>query len=146
MPAISFGKKAGKLTEKKRSSTGTKGALVAAPKAVGRPAGSTVKNANPYREILLMHLKKECPVSGVMEGRAVIEHVICAQIAAALDGNVVAQNSIMDRMFGKVTDKVELSGDAQNPLSILQQIEMVIVKPSQRLLDNNALEAEYEAT
>jgi hypothetical protein len=129
MPAISFGKKAGKLSETKRSSTGTKGALVATTKSVGRPAGSTNKNANPYRAILLMHLKKECPVSGEIEGRPVIEHVICAQIAAALAGNVVAQNSIMDRMFGKVEAGIKLSGDVENPLAVLQKIEMVLVSP-----------------
>jgi hypothetical protein len=88
-----------------------------------------------------MHLKRECPVSGEVENRPVIEHVICAQIASALDGNVTAQAAIMERMFGKVTDKVQLSGDVENPLAMLQRIEMVMVRPSSV---DNATEVSYE--
>ena len=127
MPQINFGKKAGKAASIRKSTTGTAGALTAPKKPVGRPVGTTNKDSKTYRDILLMHLKRDCPVSGVVEGRPVVEHVICAQIAAALGGNVVAQNSIIDRMFGKIEAGIKLSGDAENPLEVIQKIAHVFI-------------------
>jgi hypothetical protein len=79
----------------------------------------------------MANLKHECKLSGEVESRPVLEHVIASLFASAIEGNTAAQIHVLDRFYGKVTDKVQVSGDTDNPLAVIQKIEMVLVKPSQ---------------
>jgi len=131
MPRIDFGAKADKQLSQRTSTTGTTGSkLTVKKKPVGRPSLSDTVPIKTFRNFLMANLKHECKLSGEVESRPVLEHVIAALFASAIEGNTAAQIHVLDRFYGKVTDKVQLSGDAENPLASLQRIEMVLVRPS----------------
>lgn len=55
---------------------------------------------------------------GSKEKREVIDGIVLGLLAKASRGDIAAVKEVFDRYYGKLTDKVELTGKDGNPLAI----------------------------
>lgn len=60
------------------------------------------------------------PQQGTIE-----DHMALALIARALRGNVSAIKEVLDTVYGKVTDKQELTGPNGEPITIIEAVEPI---------------------
>lgn len=91
-----------------------------APKSPGRPEGS---GPNALRTKLEQYLNLSTPVilpDGTKDKRAVIDATVLALLHKATRGDIQAIKEVFDRHYGKLADKVELTGKDGESLKIEQ--------------------------
>jgi hypothetical protein len=110
----------------------------------GRPKGS--KNLKTIlRKWLDTHDEMKNPITGEQEVVTVEEKIVVAQIGAAINGDTRAFNAVMDRVYGKSRQAVELSTDPDNPLTINNNVNAEVEVDYTKLPDE-ALLAIYNAS
>ena len=99
-----------------------------AASAAGKKGNTTKKlRKELYRDLLQRKVAFINPDTGQTEQDTAVNAVIMAQIRTAISGNATAQENILNRLFGKPKESVELSGGTQD--TTLNRIVHVMITP-----------------
>ena len=88
-----------------------------------------------FEEYMLTEIEILDKATEQIERKSRFLAILEAQTNMAIIGgqNTAAQN-LLDRLMGKVTDSLKLSGDNQNPVAI-QSIQMLLVAPNESIVE-----------
>lgn len=87
----------------------------------GNPGGGRPKGSLSLKERLDKYINLDTKVvmpNGTITDKSVMDSVVLAMLAKARKGDVAAANLILDRYYGKQSDKLQLTGKDDAPIEI----------------------------